>query len=45
MQKNCTAANVRVSTNAKARMSILRTKAPPQQDVIQEVEDEEDDER
>lgn len=36
--KECSAANVRVSTNAKARISILKTKRPPE--VILEEEDE-----
>lgn len=41
-QKECTAANVRVSTNAKARISILKTKRPPASEVILEEEDEEE---
>jgi len=40
--KECSAANVRVSTNAKARISILKTKRPPASEVILEVEDEEE---
>ena len=41
--KECSAANVRVSTNAKARISILKTKRPPASEVILEEEDEEED--
>ena len=40
--KERSAANVRVSTNAKARISILKTKRPPASEVILEVEDEEE---
>lgn len=39
----CPGANVRISTNAKARVSILRAKQPPAEEVIMEEEDEEDD--
>lgn len=42
--KECTAANVRVSTNAKARISILKTKRPPASEVILEEEDEAEEE-
>ena len=39
----CPQANVRISTNAKARISILRAKQPPASEVIMEEDDEEDD--
>ena len=39
----CPGANVRISTNAKARVSILRAKQPPASEVIMEEDDEEDD--
>ena len=41
--EKCAAANVRISTNAKARISILRAKQPPASEVIMEEDDEEDD--
>ena len=41
--EKCPAANVRISTNAKARISILRAKQPPASEVIMEEDDEEDD--
>ena len=34
---------MRISTNAKARVSILRAKQPPASEVIMEEDDEEDD--
>ena len=39
----CPGANIRISTNAKARVSILRAKQPPASEVIMEEDDEEDD--
>ena len=36
----CAGANVRISTNAKARVSILRAKQPPASEVIMEEDDE-----
>jgi len=41
--EKCPGANVRISTNAKARVSILRAKQPPASEVIMEEDDEEDD--
>jgi hypothetical protein len=41
-QRECPAANVRVSTNAKARISILKTKRPPASEVILEEDNEEE---
>ena len=41
--EKCPQANVRISTNAKARISILRAKQPPASEVIMEEDDEEDD--
>lgn len=43
LEERCPGANVRISTNAKARVSILRAKQPPASEVIMEEEDEEDD--
>ena len=40
--EKCPGANVRISTNAKARVSILRAKQPPASEVIMEEDDEED---
>jgi len=40
--KECSAANVRVCTNVKARTSILKTKRPPASEVILEEDDEEE---
>ena len=41
--ERCPGASVRISTNAKARVSILRAKQPPASEVILEEDDEEDD--
>ena len=38
--EQCPGANVRISTNAKARVSILRAKQPPASEVIMEEDDE-----
>ena len=43
MEDKCKGASVRISTNAKARVSILRAKQPPASEVIMEEDDEEDD--
>ena len=37
--EKCPGANVRISTNAKARVSILRAKQPPASEVIMEEDD------
>ena len=43
VEEKCPGASVRISTNAKARVSILRARQPPASEVIMEEDDEEDD--